>query len=263
MKRKIKRKILKVADLHAGSVFGLLKPGTKTKDGQVIQLTQGQEIMWEHWLKCLKLNRDCDSTALVGDLMQGQHYKAGGEGNCLVSLGDQQRAATEILKDCPGNIFGVSGTGYHTSRDTSPEHQIIKDLKGEYMGYVANVKITGTPYTMNMIHKGSAAMYKGMTAERDIIFGNDAQVNGKLDPTQIFVRAHSHTFRYYRRPNDHWIYCPCFQAIQPDEYTSAAYTRWQPDIGVVAMTIYNNGDIEVQPFLLNRIIHIRDFLRDV
>ncbi len=71
---------LVASDLHAGSVFALLRPGFKTQEGNEIGLNPFQVWLWQQFESCLEeVDRLADGrkfiTVFNGDLLEGNHHR--------------------------------------------------------------------------------------------------------------------------------------------------------------------------------------------
>ena len=265
---KYKRVIAIYSDLHVGSKFAIMPKGFKNREGNLIGLNSGQEYLLEHWNYCKKIcdRNDVDTILLLGDLIQGLHYKKQGEGLVLGELEDQKEASIELLEPlCKGRtVIGVSGTDYHNSRDTKTEKQIIETLGGTYCGYVINGEIKGTHRTMNVMHgKSKSVVYRETGASREMLFFKEAQSEMKLMKFDVLIRGHNHLYMHIHRRNMHYIINPCWQVLEPSDYTALWYSKWQPDLGMSLLLIDNEDRINSWHFLTEETPHITDFVRTV
>ena len=265
---KLKRSFGVIGDMHVGSAFAVFPPDFKTEKGNPIHMNPGQEKIYAYWLKGRKILNDwnVDTIILIGDLIQGLHWKRAGMFNILPELDEQKRATDILLKPiCKDReVIGVSGTKYHDARDIELEKDIIKELKGKYYGYVINGDVTGTKRTMNIMHgKSKALVYRETSASRETLFFKEAEALEKLFKCDILLRAHNHFFLHIHRLKSHYILNPCWQALVPDDYTMANYAKWQPDIGFSIITIDYEDRINVMHFCMEEQIHVTDYVRKI
>jgi len=67
------------ADLHCGSAFGLMPPSWVTVEGQVVEQSETQRLLWSHWIETWKkIGESRDGGRLViihmGDGTEGIHH---------------------------------------------------------------------------------------------------------------------------------------------------------------------------------------------
>lgn len=265
---KYKRIFAIYGDLHVGSGFAIMPRGFKNRKGNTIGLNDGQEYLLKHWNHCRKIcdKHNVDTIILIGDLIHGLNYRGQGEGLILSELDEQKDAAKELLDPICADrkVVGISGTGYHDSRDTKAEKEIIQDLGGTYCGYVINGDIKGTKRTMNVMHgRSKATVYRETIASREMLFFKEAQAEMKLFKTDILLRAHNHFYLHIHRRNAHYIINPCWQALDPCEYTMLHYARWQPDLGMSLLLIDSEDRISSWHYLTKETPHITDFVRNI
>ena len=265
---KLKRSFGVFGDMHVGSAFAILPPNFKTERGNSVHMNPGQEQIYEYWSKAPGILKswDVDTIILIGDLIQGLHYKRAGAFNILPELKEQKNAAEVLLKPlCKDrHVMGVSGTKYHDARDIELEQEIIKDLGGKYYGYVVNCDIAGTGRAMNVMHgKSKALVYRETSASRETLFFKEAEALGKLTKCDILLRAHNHFFLHIHRVKTHFVLNPCWQALVPDDYTMGNYAKWQPDIGFSIITIDSGDRVNVMHFCMEEQIHITDYVRKI
>jgi len=268
MKREFKRVLAFYGDTHVGSAYGMLPPGWKTSEGNLIKQNLGQEKMWGFWEECLVICNKwgVDTVILIGDMIQGLHRKAFGAGNVLVTLDDQSDAAVELFKPvCKGRkVYGVSGTEYHDSREIHVEKTIIEELKGIYCGYIINGEIEGTNRMYQIAHGATQAMiYRETVAAREVLFQREAEALGKSEHYDAMIRGHSHIYRHLDLPQCHYIINPAWQALRPDNYTMKNYAKYLPDIGFVIIAIDTDDRQHILHWLMPEPVRISDYVRKI
>lgn len=268
IKKEFKRVFAVFGDTHVGSAYGILPPAYKTKEGNRIEQNQGQQKMWDFWEMCSgKCNEwNVDTILLVGDLIQGLHYKEFGAGNILVTLSEQAAAAIELLSPlCKDRkTYGVSGTLYHDSREIKVDKEIIETLGGTYCGYIINGEIEGTNRRFNIAHGASQAMiYRETVAAREVLFMREAEALGKLDHFDTIIRGHNHIYRHLDLPQCHYILNPAWQALKPDNYTMKNYAKFLPDIGFVIIAIDIDDRQHILHWIMPEPVRISDYVRKI
>ena len=265
---KFKRVIGVIGDTHVGSAFAVFPPDYTTERGNRININQGQEKIYEHWLKCTKeLDKwNTDTIILIGDLIQGLHWKRAGMFNILPELQEQGRASEILLGPVCKNreVLGVSGTRYHDARDIALEKGVIEAVGGKYYGYVINGDIRKTKRSANIMHGASGAVvYRETSASREMLFFKEAQALQKLFECDLLLRAHNHFYLHIHRNRFHYVINPCWQALVPDDYTMMNYAKWQPDIGMTIITIDSEDRINPMHFLMEEQVHVTDYVRPI
>ena len=265
---KLKRAFGVFGDMQVGSAFAVFPPDYKTEKGNPVHMNQGQLKIYEYWSKAPRILNEfnVDTILLIGDLLQGLHWKRAGRDLILSELEEQVRAAGILLEPiCKDRqVMGISGTKYHDARDINAERYVIESLKGKYFGYVINGDIRHTHRTMNMVHGTSKALvYRETSASRETLFFKEAEALEKLFKCDILLRAHNHFFLHIHRVKSHYILNPCWQALVPDDYTMANYAKWQPDIGFSVITIDSEDRINVMHFCMTEQIHVTDYVRKI
>ena len=265
---KYKRVIAVYSDMHVGSKYAIMPQGFQNREGNLIGLNDGQKYLLQHWNRCKKIcdKHNVDTVILAGDLIHGLHYKRQGEGLMLSELEEQKAACLELLEPICRNrtVIGISGTDYHNSRDTKTEKQIIEMLKGTYCGYVMNGDIKYTKRTINVMHGSSGALiYRETAAGREMLFFKEAEALGKTIKADILLRAHNHFYLHMHRRSVHYIINPCWQILEPSQYTTRNYAKFQPDLGMSLLLIDSDDRISSWHFLTEETPHITDFVRNI
>lgn len=111
-------------------------------------------------------------------------------------------------------FIGVCGTEYHRSIDDNPERDIIEELKGKYLGAIANVEVNGVMF--NIQHGASGAyIYRAMLMDREGLFNLAAAECKKIPHADVILQGHLHYYAVYDYEQQMMIRCPCWQAYIP------------------------------------------------
>jgi hypothetical protein len=266
---KFKRTIGIVSDMHVGSRFSIFPKNFKTKEGNIIQINEGQRQILSHWeyfkKKCDEF--DCDTVLLLGDLTEGKNEKQLGENTITTNINEQIQASLQLLKPICKNrkVHGIAGTRYHVSEiDTSTDGILISELDGKFYGKVMNLKLRGTSRTIHCIHgKGGGAMYKATKLNKKIIFSKFSEAMERTNKFDILISAHLHCFIHVHMPKVHAFINPCWKAYDPSEYTAEKYYEWQPDIGSCILRIDEQNRINIWHYLMKNNPKISDSLSNV
>lgn len=271
---KIKRRIGLIADLHAGSNYGLCPPGFKNTSGNEIRLNKGQRVLWEWWLECrdIFIAKKVDTIICDGDTVQGQNWIERGVKVLTTDMDEQidmGKAALAPLFKIPTleRIHFIQGSKYHVGMPgLRIEKRICKELNREnpvrctWWGLIANIKFKGTAHRAHVIHGASSSLiYRSTNIDRRNLFLNAAAGTGKLPKFTFMIRAHWHWAAYLLINGQHNIQIPCFCLFIPWQGVVEGYAKYQPDIGVTIITIYDDeyeeDAVDIRMYLLpdNRI----------
>ena len=121
---------LVVSDLHAGSIFGLFRPGFKTEEGNEIGLNPFQAWLWEQYESCIEeVDRLADGRKFVtvfnGDLIEGNHHRT--KEITMVDENEHARHAIYLIEPLVKRSMYhivVEGTECHTG---AYEHKIANE----------------------------------------------------------------------------------------------------------------------------------------
>jgi hypothetical protein len=95
------RLLLVLSDLHSGSRYAVVRPGTMTSSGSLVGLTPAQEWLWPAWDDVWAraddyIDGDPFALACNGDMIEGKHH--GGRELWSDDVADHVRAAVDLLE---------------------------------------------------------------------------------------------------------------------------------------------------------------------
>lgn len=235
------RRIAFISCLHVGSVCAPWPEFTRPDGGIVSpspvqkQLNEYFNDFWTHEAK------DADTIALIGDLCQGNNRKEFGRNCTAVELEMQVDACVQLLQPhIKGRkVIGVSGSGYHSSMDTSLDRSIIHTLGGEYMGALFVGVVDGTGKNMLVTHGGAGAtMYKAGFEDKESML-LDAAIGSKQLPHDIdlVVKGHWHYFEVLKLEHRTMVRVPGWQCWYPAKFMVDSYGKKQNKVGGVVIDI--------------------------
>jgi len=106
-------------------------------------------------------------------------------------------------------------------------------------------------------------IYPETTAGREMLFFKEAVFDRKLPRPNILVRAHNHFYLHLHKRNMHFIKNPCWSILEPSDYTTRNYAKFQPDLGMSLLLIDNDDRVSSWHFLTEETPHIADFVRNI
>jgi UDP-2,3-diacylglucosamine pyrophosphatase LpxH len=235
------RRIAFISCTHVGSVCAPWPEFTRP-DGVVISPSPAQQQLneyfadfWTHEAK------DADTIALIGDMCQGNNRKEFGRNCTAVELEMQVDACIQLLQPhIQGRkVIGVSGSGYHSSLDTSLDRSVIKGLGGEFLGALFVGDLGGTGKKMLVTHGGaSPTMYKGSFEDRESML-MDAAIGSKqiAHDIDLIVKGHWHYFSVMKMEHRTLVRVPGWQCWYPAKFMVDNYGKRQNKLGGVVIDI--------------------------
>lgn len=239
-----------VADLHCGSVFGLLPPDFLTSDGRPVTLNTGQKYLWECWRDAALRMAPLDALVCNGDLIDGSQRRSEGTELCLPLLEDQSEAAVQALRhmiDATGKppVYVVAGTEYHTSKAAREEEIVAQRLKavryqgagtGRYCREILDLDVDGI--ILNFAHGISVAsgLYRATPPDREAVWSALAGKAGKAPRAECVIRSHAHNFVHVEHQSKHGVISPCWQLQTRYMRKNSAY-RLLPDVGYLLIKV--------------------------
>lgn len=269
LRHKYKRVVAFISDLHVGSKYSVFPLDIRDENNVNVSslMNKGQLQLLKYWTdfleRCNKLQ--VDTVVLVGDAIQGLNPKEKGFGLMFPDLDLQLEATCELLAPLVKNreFHVLSGTLYHGSKDVRVHKFIANELKGDFDGNIANYNLKGTEISLNVAHHASSAVvYPETPASRSMLFYKESVALGKLEPVDVIVRGHKHTFFHIHKNQMHWIQLPAWQVFVPYDRAVKNYARFQSDIGGVVLLVDDEDRIRVFHYLYPN-VHISDFIRSL
>jgi hypothetical protein len=231
------RLIFALADLHIGSLLGLLPPGAEMRDGvnkNPVGQNALQQWLWACFTRSLlwmeaKANGDPYCLLLPGDLIEGNHH--GAKQLCLPEIADQIEAAILLLKplaERAAETHIAVGTECHTGM---AEWNIAKELPRATAHDKLIVNCHGCRFVIHH-HISTSSRVHLRASKLSINLANEqleATRNGEQPPVGL-VAAHCHTFDYYVSKRAFCITCAPWQGLTRHGFKVVAGARTSPGI---------------------------------
>lgn len=211
---------LVLSDLHVGSAFALFPPRFTLSTGALVGLNVGQQYLYQCWQDFkARLPATLDILVLVGDIIDGQNPREGGADLTEVKPEWQQRAALEFLapvaERCQA-VYAVRGTHYHSGEAGAWEEALAKrlgavpDPMGNHAPYWHHLDIEGV--YLDIAHRQSATIrYGSSMLERELQFMLMRTQAEAVEPDDLILRGHVHTYRYVNDDGFLAVSCPAWQ----------------------------------------------------
>jgi hypothetical protein len=197
------------SDTHCGSTLGLLCPGFKTLEGNVIGLNAPQHWLWECWTDATEkwlpsiLGNDKYVRIINADAVEGVHH--GTTQVVSPDPADHWAIAEQVFSTMPGKpaqTFVTVGTECHTK---NYEHSIAEAIgatpdpnTGRGAWDKLYLTMAGVPITVQH-HISTTSRWNLRSGRLSIALANEqaTALNHGHTPCRILAGAHCHIFDYY------------------------------------------------------------------
>jgi hypothetical protein len=272
----IVRAIAWISDLHIGSKVALFPPEWTDEDGNTYTASAGQRIIHDCWNRFWGTCDDekVDTVYVLADVVHGLNPAERGFGNLVGDLDYQKLIACDLLRPhLDGRkLFMVSGSTYHESKDYRVHRWLVEALRpycreATFLGVMKHVRLLPTDKIANVAHGATAAVvYPATKMDRDGLFAQVAESQGKLPHASWIIRGHGHEYIHLERKGRHSLQLPCWKGWEPSKLFVDMYGMKQPSIGGAIMFIDSKHRIVVHHFLLEDYglphPHLADFTVD-
>lgn len=183
-------KILVVSDIHAGCYGSIMPPVVKIGDDMELHQSQLQRLMFRAWQDMCDAH-EYDACFVLGDSVNGVNKHENGAGNWTNDVDKQVETAVALLRMTGAKKFyGVQGSGYHTSLNTSADKLVIDALGGIFDEDLH-------------IHCDDVHFYlKHVVGASSVIKGRGTSLNGDMEAMKMYpetygdvdvhLRGHAH-----------------------------------------------------------------------
>jgi hypothetical protein len=235
--------ILLISDVHVGSFWGPIFPGTEYEDqrtGQTIFVEPSTTNLFaaNHWERMCR-NVNPDVIIFNGDLIDGVNHGNHGAvytDDPYVQIQHFNQLAYMLPQDVP--IYVTKGTGYHCGNEIPAERIIANDLDATY-GDELIIEEYGVRIFAN--HFAPHGQNKAATLERKI--KEFASVSHHYGDADILVFSHNHAFASVMTSKYLAVMTPAWQNKTP--YAADKNLISIPDIGYVTLKVEDRCNITV------------------
>ncbi len=235
MKRKRRREIGIVSDLHAGSRWGMLGPRSAYGKQNV-----GQQYLWRCWQQLGREWPRLDVLVLNGDIIDGKQYRSGATGLVTADLGEQTEIAIECVRALvdatrPRAIVRTVGTPYHESHD-SVLGALDATFEIEVVDIVINLALEdGIVANIKHAPEGGGGVYIGSGMDRETLWACLAEAQHNIPRASWLIRSHLHMYARFDGSGKTIVVTPSWQLQAAYAQHKRAY-RWIPMIGAVRLS---------------------------
>lgn len=247
----MKRKVLVVTDLHSGSKFSVMPDEVSIEDGDnpnhknVIESNGLQKVLYSEWTKMVDAVGKVDYCITLGDNIDGPNRKSNGFELWTSSMSQQVTTAADLLSmiKCPYyGYYGVQGSGYHVSENTSADLAVLKQLKGSFGTDLTLDVLDKRIHCSHVVSPSGSPVSKATAPQSEIMWSVINQdLFGKID---LILRGHRHEYLELINSKGHFISVPGWKAR--DSYLAKMGLKASGnEIGYVLLEIQDGKDINV------------------
>jgi hypothetical protein len=226
------KQILFISDMHCGSNVGMLPPNYHNEERD-LYLTQSkaQELLYDQWnAMCVTIGH-VDCVVCNGDIVEGLNKNGGGKDILVADVMVQCDIARILLRmiDTDKFIF-VQGSKYHVGDNPSADEIICTMMKGEWYGYFGDIMFDNVRF--NVQHWGPYS--KKNDGGFNSLISDVDQLRLDGDENDIYVKSHTHNFKYAGVSNYLVLTTPCWKTL--DGFCSIKNQK-RPDNGYVLFKV--------------------------
>lgn len=250
----MKRKVLVVTDLHSGSKFSVMpdevyiEGGDNPEHQNRIESNGLQKILYKEWCDMIDNVGKVDACITLGDNVEGPNRKSNGFELWTSSMSQQVTTATELLSmvRCGTNYFGVQGSGYHVSENTSADLGVIKQLKGSFGTDLTLEFLDKRIHCSHVVSPSGSPVSKATAPQSEIMWSViNVDLFGKLD---LILRGHRHEYLELKNTKGHFIAIPGWKGR--DSYLAKMGLKAAGnEIGYTLLTIEEGKTIQVDSYV--------------
>lgn len=246
------KRMVILSDLHCGHIMGLTPPAWQfNKDNIDLQdIANIQKDAWDWYTSAIKkVGKNIDVLVVNGDLIDGRGEKSGSNELITVDRMKQVSIGVECLSQWNAKqIFMTRGTPYHTGNQEQ-----FEDLASERLGALIddslNIKINNKIF--NFKHKvASSSVPYGKTTPvvKEGLWNLIQSVYNDVPSADVIVRSHVHHLAINQ---DSSKYCIVTPALQVNSRYGKQQCTGISDYGFIVVDIYENGYIQIMPYIAN------------
>lgn len=210
---------LGIADVHVGSVFGLvpgggrkLPPPAKDENGEITKLEQMrhdvhtylnelQTLYWHEIKNLLKRMPKMDYCFILGDCIEGKQYKSGGAHLITPDISEQIDMSVSVIDTiCNAvgypKIWAVRGTPYHVTDQGGMEAEdMIYCRLRNMQAYDDSLTVDTNGIIWNLQHhiaRSSTPYGKQSPLAKQMVQNTLASAMEKEEDADMILRAHTH-----------------------------------------------------------------------
>lgn len=204
------RRLVPIADLHAGHRGGLTPPGWWWNDNDRVPSwkrawARVQRELWEEYLGIAEEIGAGQAVALVGDAIEGRGSKTAGTELITSSVLEQIEMACEAVRVLrPSRVVVFRGTRFHVSEDgDDAEDLIAQEFNCEVLDHGC-LDFDGKVFDVRHHNPRSGVPYgRGTPLAREWVNNVLLSARNEAPTADVVLRAHVHYWAYVGGPG--WV----------------------------------------------------------
>lgn len=254
------RNVVVIGDTHCGSSIALMPPRFKNREGQIINQSPQQKILWKWWKEFWEFAEEiCAGDPFIvvhnGDMIDGSHHGTTQLGTNNVSK--QREMFVDMMKPRLENaeaFYCTCGTMAHAGQSSADEESCarqlnaVKDSNGNHVRQDLWIEM-GADLIQFAHHIGvtSSQAYKSSPAMRLMASMYGAAGEWGFRPPTIMIRSHAHDYVEVKRPNCRVVVCPAWQL--KSDWVWGKDTASLPIIGGLVLRQGEQGKVFIRDFV--------------
>jgi predicted phosphodiesterase len=247
------KKVLVVSDLHVGSNVALMpdeviiEPSDKQR-AQRIESNEVQKGLYKNWLEMISDVGRVDACFVLGDSCDGSNQKSRGFELWTSNLHQQVSTAADLLGMIrTSNYYGVQGSFYHVSENTSSDLAVIESLEKCKKQFGTDLVVNIGGKRMHLAHEisfSTSPVSKFTALQRELT--NSALYKQFFGTFDLILRGHIHESRMIQDVQGMVVTAPCWK--MRDSYMAKKGLSSAPQIGFILLNIGDEIDVEINRF---------------
>ena len=234
-------RVVILADLHCGHLYGLTPPGWQIKDGNERRdkIAVIERAMWDWYSERIDALRPVDVLICNGDMIDGKGARSGGTELITTARDEQIAIALEAIEYVNAErIHMIYGTPYHTGTEEDWE-SVLADVCGADIGSHDWYEADGVVIDCKHRVSSSTIPHGRYTGPAREALWNTLWSERELQPkANIIIRSHVHYHVYCGDWRKLIMTTPCMQAHSK---FGARLCSGLIDIGFIVIDITDGG----------------------
>lgn len=221
----------------------------------VVHSNELQKRLFKEWESMIELYRRPDVCILLGDLIDGPNKRSIGFELWTSSLHQQIDTATDLLKMVKARKhFGVQGSYYHVSENTSSDLVVVNNLPNGEFGTDLTVEIEGKRiHCAHDIGWSQSPVSKSTRPLSELVSAR--LFDDRYGTFDLMLRGHRHEYLDLSTRLGRVVIAPCWKCR--DSFAARKGIGLCPDLGYLYMEIGSEIDIICHRFDLNSEAYVR------
>lgn len=236
------KRILVVSDMHVGSTVAVMPDEVNPDKGGRIEANPLQRVLYEKWQEMVDRGR-FDACFVLGDAVDGPNIKSRGFELWTSNLRQQVTTAADLLGMVrTRRYYGVQGSFYHVSENTSADLAVIDCLRGTFGSDLVIVSEECRMHICHEIGYSGSPVSKATAPSTELAFS--AIHDPHMGTFDLLLRGHRHDYYDLRTVLGHIVGCPGWKVR--DAFAAKKGLKMLSNLGYLVLEI-RGADVTVDP----------------